>query len=60
MPGQIKRSKELKKTFPGHKDIEYNCHLCPDKFNDLNDLNLHQYTHLTDKDTREKQVKIED
>merc|ERR1719193_813170 len=40
----------------GHKDMEYSCHVCSERFTDLNDMNLHQYTHLTDKDTREKQV----
>lgn len=39
-----------------HTNMSYGCHVCPDRFTDLNDLNLHQYTHLTDQDTREKQV----
>ena len=37
-------------------DLEYRCHVCPDRFTDLNDLNLHQYTHLTDQETRERPV----
>ena len=39
-----------------HQNMEYKCYACPDKFTDLNDLNLHQFTHLTDRDTREHQV----
>lgn len=39
-----------------HKDKEYRCHVCSKKFIDLNQLNLHSYTHLTDEQTREKQI----
>jgi len=39
-----------------HPNMEYKCHVCPDRFTDLNDLNLHQFTHLTDRDTRHQQV----
>ena len=39
-----------------HKDRQFRCHLCSAKFNDLGQLNLHSYSHLTDEQTREKQV----
>ena len=39
-----------------HKDKEYRCHVCSKKFIDLNQLNLHSYEHLTDEQTREKQI----
>ena len=39
-----------------HKDRLFRCHLCSSKFSDLSQLNLHSYTHLTDEQTREKQV----
>jgi len=39
-----------------HKDREFRCHICSNKFSDLAQLNLHSYSHLTDEQTREKQV----
>ena len=39
-----------------HKDRQFRCHLCSAKFTDLGQLNLHSYSHLTDEQTREKQV----
>jgi uncharacterized Zn-finger protein len=39
-----------------HKDRQFRCHLCSAKFPDLAQLNLHSYNHLTDEQTREKQV----
>ena len=38
-----------------HENKEYRCHICSKLFKDLNQLNLHSYTHLTDEQTREKQ-----
>ena len=38
-----------------HQDKEYRCHICSKLFRDLNQLNLHSYTHITDEQTREKQ-----
>ena len=38
-----------------HQDKEYRCHICSKMFQDLNQLNLHSYTHITDEQTREKQ-----
>jgi uncharacterized Zn-finger protein len=44
----------------GHGDqLAYRCHVCSDRFTDLNDLNLHQYTHLTDRETRERRPAFE-
>ena len=39
-----------------HEDKLYRCHVCSRRFGDLNQLNLHSYSHLTDEQTREKQV----
>ena len=38
-----------------HQDKLYRCHICSKMFKDLNQLNLHSYSHLTDEQTREKQ-----
>ena len=38
-----------------HQDKQYRCHICSNIFEDLNQLNLHSYSHLTDEQTREKQ-----
>ena len=39
-----------------HKDRQFRCHVCSAKFDDMSHLNLHSYSHLTDEQTREKQV----
>ena len=38
-----------------HENKQYRCHVCSKMFDDLNQLNLHSYVHLTDEQTREKQ-----
>ena len=38
-----------------HQNKQYRCHICSKIVEDLNQLNLHSYSHLTDEQTREKQ-----